>query len=75
MSTALDEAKDMLARWIAAEKAVATGQSYRIGSRSLERANLSEIRKQQNYWRNEVDRLTSGRRRGPSVRRVIPRDL
>ena len=43
MSWELQEAKDMLAGWLAAEKAVSTGQSYRIGTRQLERANLSEI--------------------------------
>lgn len=75
MSITLQQADDMLQRWLNAEKAVATGQSYRIGSRSLERANLSEIRKQIDYWRAEVERLKTGRRRGPRFVRVIARDL
>lgn len=75
MSYTLQEAKDMLAQWLAAEKAVATGQSYKIGTRSLERANLSEISKRIQYWKAEVSRLESGRRSGPRVMRFIPRDL
>jgi uncharacterized small protein (DUF1192 family) len=75
MAWTLQEAKDMLATWIEAEKAVATGQSYRIGTRSLERANLSEITKRIQYWRNEVARLESKRKPGARVIRVVPRDL
>ncbi|AHN84817.1 hypothetical protein Phi2_0008 [Vibrio phage phi 2] len=74
MSWTLQEAKDMLATWIEAEKAVATGQSYKIGSRSLQRANLSEIRKQIQFWRNEITKLETGRK-GARVMRAVPRDL
>lgn len=74
MSWTLQEAKDMLATWIEAEKAVATGQSYKIGSRSLQRANLSEIRKQIQFWRNEINKLETGRK-GARVMRAVPRDL
>lgn len=74
MSWTLQEAKDMLATWIDAEKAVATGQSYKIGSRSLQRANLSEIRKQIQFWRNEITKLETGRK-GTRVMRAVPRDL
>lgn len=75
MSWTLQEAQDMLRTWIDAEKAVATGQSYKIGSRSLQRANISEIRKQIQYWRNEIERIKSGRGRGARVMRAVPRDL
>lgn len=74
MSWTLQEAKDMLATWVEAEKAVATGQSYKIGSRSLQRANLSEIRKQIQFWRNEITKLETGRK-GARVMRAVPRDL
>ncbi|WZL14726.1 head-tail adaptor [Vibrio phage vB_VpaM_XM1] len=75
MSWTLQEAQQMLQTWIDAEKAVATGQSYKIGSRSLQRVNLSEIRKQINFWRNEIDRIKNGRGRGARVMRAVPRDL
>lgn len=70
----LPEAKEMLQTWIEAEKAVATGQSYKIGTRSLQRANLSEIRKQIQFWRNEIAKIESGRK-GVRVMRAVPRDL
>ena len=70
------EAKENLRLWIEAEKAVAiAGQSYKIGTRSVTRANLSEIRRQIQFWRNEVDKLESGRKGGVRVIRAIPRDL
>ncbi len=48
----LEEAKEFLALWLQAQAAVASGQSYKIGTRSLERANLSEILGMIRYWRN-----------------------
>lgn len=74
MSWTLQEAKDMLATWIEAEKAVATGQSYKIGARSVQRADISQIRKQIQFWRNEIAKLESNRK-GARVMRAIPRDL
>lgn len=71
----IDEARENLKMWLDAEKAVATGQSYKIGSRSLTRANLSDITERIKYWRNEIDNLESGGRRGAKVLRVVPRDL
>lgn len=35
--------------WLAAEEAVATGQSYQIGTRMLTRADLKQIRAQMEY--------------------------
>lgn len=71
----LQEAKESLALWREAEAAVATGQAYKIGTRSLTRADLSEIAKRIQYWRNEVDRLENGRKAGARVFRAVPRDL
>lgn len=69
----LDVANQHLQAWLDAELAVSTGQSYRIGSRQLQRANLSEIRRQINYWRSEIAKIEGkGRRR---VMRAVPRDL
>lgn len=63
--------------WLKAELEVTTHQSYTIGSRSLTRANLSEIRKQIEYWAMQIDKFenimkSGGRNR---VYRVVPRDL
>lgn len=70
----IDEARENLKIWLDAERAVATGQSYKIGSRSLTRADLSEIANRVNFWRNELEKLESGRT-GARVMRAVPRDL
>ena len=46
----LEIAKKHLDAWLTAELEVTTHQSYTIGSRSLTKANLSEIRKQIQFW-------------------------
>lgn len=75
--TRLEIAKKHLDAWLAAELEVTTHQSYTIGSRSLTKANLSEIRKEIDYWQNEVARLENIEKRGGRNRvfRAIPRDL
>lgn len=62
-----------LEMWLAAEDAVATGQSYSIGGRSLTRVNISEIRNQIKYWQKEL-KIAQGRG-SRRVTRVVPRDL
>ena len=73
----LEDAKQNLAMWLAAERAVATGQSYRIGTRSLTRASLKEITERIRFWRGEVARLECGIGGGGGLRvmRIVPRDL
>lgn len=71
----LIEARQYLQIWVDASLAVATGQSYKIGRRELTRANLSEIKKQIDFWRSEIARLESGRQSGMRILRSIPRDL
>ena len=73
----LEIAKKHLDAWITAELEVTTHQSYTIGSRSLTKANLSEIRKQIQFWENEVARLENISKRGGRNRvfRAVPRDL
>ena len=68
------EAKEMLNLWLEAERAVATGKSYRFGSRQLQRCDLSEIREAQKYWRNQLAQAESGRGRGMRVLQGVPRD-
>lgn len=73
----LETAKKHLDEWLNAELEVTTHQSYTIGSRSLTKANLSEIRKEIDYWKNEVARLENIEKRGGRNRvfRAVPRDL
>lgn len=71
----IEEARAKLQMWLEAEAAVATGQSYKIGTRSLTRASLSDIRQQISFWRNEVAKLESGRGSGMRVFRAVPRDF
>lgn len=67
-------AKERLNLWLDANEAVATGQSYTIGSRSLTRANLNDIQKQIEYWGTIVTKCERGLR-GPYVQRAIPQDF
>lgn len=73
MTFTAEEARTMLEKWLDAESAVATGQSYKIGNRQLQRADLSEIANRIKYWRNELDKAESGRT-GARVMRAVPRD-
>lgn len=63
--------------WLAAEEAVATGQSYQIGTRMLTRADLKQIREEMEYWGKklaeaEVESKTGGRN---AMYRFVPRDV
>lgn len=60
--------------WVEAEAALATGQSYKIGTRELRRADLNEVRKQIQFWEDKRNNamLNGNRRR---TYRVVPRDL
>lgn len=69
----ITEAKARLQMWLEAETAVATGQSYQMGSRKLERANLYQIREQIKMWRGEVERLERNNRR--KTFRITLRDI
>lgn len=77
MGISLEIAKKHLEAWLGAEIAVTTGQSYTIGSRTLTRASLAEIRNQIEYWNNKVtkEENTAKRNGRNRVIRVVPRDL
>lgn len=70
----LQQARQHLDAWLAADLAVSTSQEYRIGTRWLTRADLREVRQQIQFWRNEVAKLEQGRT-GARIMRVVPRDL
>lgn len=75
--TPLEVARYHLNAWLTAELEVTTHQSYSIGSRTLTKANLPDIGKRIDYWKNEVARLENISKRGGRnrVRRAVPRDL
>lgn len=75
-SWGIEEARSMLKTWLDAEKAVAvSGQSYRIGTRQLTRANLPDIVERIKFWRNELAKLEDGKGSGARVFRGVPRDF
>jgi hypothetical protein len=55
----LTHAKAALDAWLAADLAVAKGQSYSMNGRSLTLANSREIREQIQYWERRVATLES----------------
>lgn len=64
----LAQAETQLALWLAADEAVAKGQAYTIGSRSLTRADAKTISEKIDFWESRVERLSSGGRGGARVR-------
>ena len=65
--------KEKLKTWMAAEDAIATGQSYQIGTRMLTRASLKQVREQIEYW---AGRLAEAEQRGGRNRifQFVPKD-
>ena len=62
--------------WLAAEDAVATGQSYQMGTHSLTRAHLKQIREQIEYWGKKLAEAEAEEQRGGRNRilQFVPRD-
>jgi len=54
MALTLSQAQTALDAWIAADLAVAKGQSYTMNGRSLTMANVKEVREQILYWERRV---------------------
>lgn len=64
------QAQTQLDAWLAADSAVATGQSYEIAGRRLVRANAAEITAKIDYWATKVVELSesaAGRSRSRSI--------
>jgi hypothetical protein len=59
MALTLMQAQTALDAWIAADLAVARGQSYSMNGRSLTLANTREIREQIQYWERRVATMQS----------------
>lgn len=56
----LAQAQEKLETWMAADDAVANGQAYSIGGRSLTRANADEISRKIIFWDKTCRRLSRG---------------
>lgn len=54
MALTITQAQAALDAWIAADLAVAKGQSYSMNGRTLTLANSKEIREQIQYWERRV---------------------
>jgi len=68
----LEQARQHLKAWMDADLALAASKEYRLGSRTLTRADAGEIAERIRFWHQEVERLQGrGARR---FRRVIPYD-
>lgn len=63
--------------WLAAEEAVATGQSYQIGTRMLTRADLKQIREEMEYWAGKLSEAEAAETAGGRNRlyHFVPRDV
>lgn len=59
MSITTTTAQTALDAWIAADLAVAKGQSYSMNGRSLTMSNAKEIREQIQYWERRLATLQS----------------
>jgi len=59
MALTLTQAQAAFDAWLAADLAVAKGQSYTMNGRSLTLANAKEIREQIQYWERRVATLQS----------------
>lgn len=64
--------RDRLAKIDEAIDAVLSGQSYKLGSRSVTRADLAELRSYQHETETEIRRLEEGGTSRRRFRRVVP---
>ncbi len=69
----LDTAKKKLETWLEAEEALSSSQSYTVGTLTLTRADLGQVRKNIEFWEKKVTELErrGGRNR---IYNVIPMD-
>ncbi len=77
MAFTVAQCNERLAIWLKAEEAIASGQSYSIDNRRLDRANLAQVREQIKFWQNELAKAglaANGRSRRRTIR-IVPRDL
>lgn len=75
MALTLSEAEALRTAYYQALLALASGQSYTIGSRTLTRANLAEVKKAFNEYDQLVTDLKNGSSGGVKIFRITPVDL
>ena len=75
MALSLEEAQTLRADFFAALRALATGQEYTIGSRTLKRADAAWVAEQFAYYDALVDSLENDTQPGARIFRVVPRDV
>lgn len=78
MVTAVERYKKRLEQYCAAEESILAGaQSYKVGSRSLTRANLNEISEMIKYLENRVaaEEAASNGKGRIKVVGIVPRDF
>lgn len=68
----LSVARERLKVYLLAETAILSSQEYRIGSKSLRRADLSDVQRKIKELQNEIARLESGGKN--KIVRVVPMD-
>ncbi|PKL00056.1 MAG: hypothetical protein CVV56_08050 [Tenericutes bacterium HGW-Tenericutes-1] len=75
--TRLTMTKERLNQYYDAEKAILAGQEYKIGTRSLKRADLKTVQDAIKELEKTVDELTKKEITGASRKsfRITPRDL
>lgn len=63
--------------WLEAERAIATGQSYQIGTRMLTRADLKQVREELEYWAGKLAEAEAEEQCGGRIRafHFVPRDM
>lgn len=68
--------KEKMDTWMAAEEAIATGQSYQMGTRMLTRASLTAVRNEIEYWAGKLAEAEAAEQRGGRNRifQFVPRD-
>ena len=64
MALTLQQASDMLDRYITAEQEVLEGKTIMFGGRMMSMAELGEIRKGRTEWERKVNNLTAAAGRG-----------
>jgi hypothetical protein len=70
MAVTLNQAKDLLDRYLKAEQEVLEGKTIMFSGRMMSMAELGEIRAGRQEWERTVNRLTAaaaGRRSGPKL--------
>lgn len=67
----LANAQAQLDLWLAADAAVASGQSYSIKDRSLSRTDAAEITQKIEYWNGWVQKLSRAARGRGRTRYVV----